>query len=319
MNTPAPKAEPTAWLDEMMRTSAGLWPGAAEGLQAWQQGIAQMTSLWVGALNPVAGDDRRFAADAWRQDPRFAPLLQGYQQFAALTRNAVAAAPLDERSKAQWGFALRQVVDALSPANSLATNPEAMQTALGQRRCQLGRRRAAVHGHLAQGRISMTDNQAFELGRDLATTPGSVVFENPLMQLIQYAPTTPEVHKRPLVIIPPCINKFYILDLQPRTRWWPMRWRRVTPCSWFQAPPLDRPAGSRRRQLARCGAAGRRQLLAGVERVAGVTCRRAGGSTAAAGQHRVCCHRARPGALRQGEGGLNACHRDPVFNPRRNA
>ncbi len=215
MNTLSSKTQPSTWLDELMRSPGALWPGTASALQAWQQGLAQMTPLWTGALNPATDGDRRFAADAWRQDPRFAPLLQGYQQFAALTRNALDAAPLDERSKAQWGFALRQVVDALSPANCLATNPEAMQTALTSGGASLVEGARLFLADMAQGRISMTDNQAFEVGRDLATTPGSVVFENPLMQLIQYAPTTPQVHERPLVIVPPCINKFYILDLQP--------------------------------------------------------------------------------------------------------
>ncbi len=220
MDTPAPKTDPSAWLDELVRTSGASWPGAASSVQAWQQGVAQVTAFWTGAFKlpgaaTAADSDRRFAADAWRQDPRFAPLLQGYQQFAALTRQALAAAPLDDRSKAQWGFALRQVVDAMSPANCLATNPEAMQTALDSGGASLVEGARLFLADLAQGRISMTDNTAFEVGRDLATTPGSVVFENPLMQLIQYTPSTAKVHKRPLVIVPPCINKFYILDLQP--------------------------------------------------------------------------------------------------------
>jgi len=145
----------------------------------------------------------------------FEQLTRGHQQFAALMRGAVDAAPLDERSKAQWGFALRQVVDAMSPKNGLATNPEVLQRALESGGASLVEGARLFLGDLAKGRISMSDDQAFEVGRNLATTPGSVVFENELMQLIQYAPSTAQVHKRPLVIVPPCINKFYILDLQP--------------------------------------------------------------------------------------------------------
>ena len=103
----------------------------------------------------------------------------------------------------------------MSPANCLATNPEAMQTALDSGGASLVEGARLFLADLAKGRISMSDDQAFEVGRNLATTPGSVVFENELMQLIQYTPSTAKVHKRPLVIVPPCINKFYILDLQP--------------------------------------------------------------------------------------------------------
>jgi len=215
MNTPTPKVDANAWLDALMQTPGNVWPGAASAVEAWQQGLAQMTAFWTDAMQPTTDGDRRFAADAWRQDPRFAPLLQGYQQFSALTQKALAAAPLDERSKAQWGFALRQVVDAMSPANCLASNPEAMQTALDSGGASLLEGARLFLADLAKGRISMSDDQAFEVGRNLATTPGSVVYENTLMQLIQYTPTTAKVHKRPLVIVPPCINKFYILDLQP--------------------------------------------------------------------------------------------------------
>ncbi|WP_284615129.1 PHA/PHB synthase family protein [Aquabacterium humicola] len=174
-------------------------------------------SLWTSALNPAAHapTDRRFAADAWQKDPRFAPLAQGYLQLSSWMNQALAAAPLDERSKAQWAFAMRQVVDAMSPANALATNPEALQTALDSSGASLVEGARLFLADMSRGRIAMSDDQAFEVGRNLATTPGSVVFENALMQLIQYAPATAQVHERPLLIVPPCINKFYILDLQP--------------------------------------------------------------------------------------------------------
>jgi polyhydroxyalkanoate synthase len=145
----------------------------------------------------------------------FEQLALGHQQFATFMRRSVDAAPLDERSKAQWGFALRQVVDAMNPKNVLATNPEAWQLAAQSGGASLLEGARLFLADVAKGRISMSDDQAFEVGRNLATTPGSVVFENELMQLIQYAPSTPKVHKLPLVIVPPCINKFYILDLQP--------------------------------------------------------------------------------------------------------
>ena len=130
-------------------------------------------------------------------------------------RKAVEIAPLDERSKAQWGFALGQVMDALSPANMLATNPEAIQLALESGGASLVEGMRLFTEDLARGRIAMTDESAFEVGRNVGTTPGTVVLQNELMQLIQYTPTTTRVYKRPLVIVPPCINKYYILDLQP--------------------------------------------------------------------------------------------------------
>jgi polyhydroxyalkanoate synthase len=145
----------------------------------------------------------------------FEQLALGHQQLATLVRGALDATPLEARGKARWDFTLRQVLDAMSPKNCLATNPEALQLAMQSGGASLVDGARLFLADVAKGRISMSDDQAFEVGRDLATTPGSVVFENELMQLIQYAPTTPKVHKHPLVIVPPCINKFYILDLQP--------------------------------------------------------------------------------------------------------
>ena len=138
------------------------------------------------------------------------------QTLSALaTSTLLDAAPADAQTKAQWQFAFKQVQDALSPANYLATNPEALQLALDTGGASLVEGMRLFLQDVAKGRISMTDDQAFEVGRNVATTPGSVVFENELMQLIQYAPTTPKVFARPLLIVPPCINKYYILDLQP--------------------------------------------------------------------------------------------------------
>jgi polyhydroxyalkanoate synthase len=210
MDKPSPQNDAGAWIDELLRAQGALWSDPTAAMQAWQQGVARMTALWTEA--PA---DRRFSADAWQKDPRFTALSKSYLQFGKLMEQALAAAPLDERSKAQTAFALRQVVDAVSPGNCLATNPEALQTALDSGGASLVEGARLFMADLARGRISMSDEQAFEVGRNLATSPGSVVFENALMQLIQYAPTTAKVHKRPLVIVPPCINKFYILDLQP--------------------------------------------------------------------------------------------------------
>jgi polyhydroxyalkanoate synthase subunit PhaC len=184
-----------------------------------QQGMLRTLVTPVPSLFQAANDapiaDRRFAADAWRSDARFDLMARNYLSCAKALCESIDASPADARSKAQWQFALRQVLDALSPANCLATNPEAMELAVQTNGASLAEGMRLFLQDVAKGRISMTDDQAFEVGRNVATTPGSVVFENELMQLIQYTPTTAKVRKRPLVIVPPCINKFYILDLQP--------------------------------------------------------------------------------------------------------
>jgi polyhydroxyalkanoate synthase len=222
-----------------------LWPAAdvAETSKAveaaaapWTQAVAQLTSgqlddmqqfaaLWSALLPHVAAAeggvgtepiaDERFAGEAWTTDARYAAVARAYLAQTELMRKALDAAPLDERGKAQWGFLLRQVADALSPANMLAANPEALRLAAETGGASLLQGLQLFLKDLAQGRITMTDESAFEVGGNLAITPGGVIYQNDLMQLIQYRPTTAAVHERPLVIVPPCINKYYILDLQP--------------------------------------------------------------------------------------------------------
>jgi polyhydroxyalkanoate synthase len=195
------------------------WMQAANAFTQWQQqALQQMTMMRTAAVPAGAATpavDRRFAADPWCQDPRFDGIARAYLSQSELLRQTLDTAPLDERSKAQWGFVLRQVVDALSPANCLATNPEALQAALDSGGASLVEGTRLFMEDFAKGRVSMTDDTAFEVGRNVATSPGSVVFENDLIQLIQYTPSTAHVHERPLLVVPPCINKFYILDLQP--------------------------------------------------------------------------------------------------------
>ncbi|HLY64625.1 MAG TPA: alpha/beta fold hydrolase, partial [Chloroflexota bacterium] len=207
---------------ETLAAAATSWTKAVADFTTWQLGtLQQMATAWTEAL-PGAGaaaepvKDKRFAGEAWSKDPRFDALARTYLAQTEQMRKALEATPLDERSKAQWGFALRQLTDALSPANMLVTNPEALQLALETGGASLAEGLRLFTEDLARGRIAMTDETAFEVGRNVGTTPGSVVYQNELMQLIQYRPTTDTVHRRPLVIVPPSINKYYILDLQPQ-------------------------------------------------------------------------------------------------------
>jgi len=178
-------------------------------------GIPAMPPFPGSGLTAGANDDRRFAGDAWRADPRFDAFKNGYLAYSEFLKTSVESAPVDDKMREQLRFALRQYIDAMSPANFLASNPEAIQLALETGGQSLVDGTNLFFKDLKKGRVSMTDETAFEVGTNVAVTKGSVVYENELIQLIQYAPATGKVYERPLVIIPPCINKFYILDLTP--------------------------------------------------------------------------------------------------------
>jgi poly[(R)-3-hydroxyalkanoate] polymerase subunit PhaC len=177
----------------------------------WQALAAGMREAGVRA----APGDRRFAAREWRDDPYYYYLQQSYLLAAEYLEKLVEAAALEGQAKERLRFTVRQWVDAMSPANFAATNPEVLRLAQTTGGESLTRGLAQLVADAGRGRIAQTDESAFEVGRNLAVTPGSVVLENDLLQLIQYAPAGAEVGKRPLVMIPPCINKYYILDLQP--------------------------------------------------------------------------------------------------------
>jgi polyhydroxyalkanoate synthase len=159
--------------------------------------------------------DRRFTAKEWRENAYYDYLRQSYFLVSRYLEQLVDAAPMDETSRDRARFAVRQWVDAMCPANFAATNPAALAEAIATHGESMTRGLANLLGDAQKRRISQTDENAFEVGRNLAVTPGEVVFENELIQLIQYRPATKQVAARPLVMVPPCINKFYILDLQP--------------------------------------------------------------------------------------------------------
>ena len=178
-------------------------------------------SLWShlmtpseGATIPVTQSDSRFEAPEWRL-PFFRYVQQAYLLNARFLHEIGDLADLEPRAKRRLQFQLRQMADAMSPNNYAATNPEIIKLAAETGGESLAQGIKLLAGDVARGRISMTDEQAFEVGRNLAITPGSVVFENEVMQLIQYAAATAQVYEYPLLIVPPFINKYYILDLQP--------------------------------------------------------------------------------------------------------
>ena len=195
-------ADPSEWAN----AGAKAW---AQGLDAWSSMLSQMEA---------AGhrEDRRFAAPEWSENPLFASMKQGYLAWSQQMLGTVDSIEgLDDEAREKLRFATKEMVDAMSPANFALTNPEVLARAQETGGDSLAKGMSNFLADLAAGQVTQSPEGAFELGRNLATTPGKVVFETDLYQLIHYAPTTPEVFRTPLVIFPPWINRFYILDLTP--------------------------------------------------------------------------------------------------------
>lgn len=181
--------------------------------------LKQATELWNQTLQrdvqPAAPSDRRFAAQDWASNPASAYTAQMYLLNARTLMQMAEAVEGDAKTKQRIRFAVQQWVDAAAPSNYLALNPEAQRKALETKGESIGQGLRHLWNDIQQGHLSQTDESVFEVGRNVATTEGAVVFENELFQLIEYKPLTPKVHERPMLFVPPCINKYYILDLQP--------------------------------------------------------------------------------------------------------
>lgn len=196
-------------------------------LQLQREHMEQHARLWSSMAQRKAGDeaepivaapsgDRRFSSSEWASSPIFDYLRQAYWINARFLSSVSEALPVTDRvAKNRIQFLTRQYIDAMAPSNFAATNPDVVQKALETKGESLTKGLLNLIADTEKGRISMTDDSAFEVGRNLATTEGAVIFENEVMQLLQYAPLTEKVCSRPLLIVPPCINKYYILDLQP--------------------------------------------------------------------------------------------------------
>ena len=187
--------------------------------QFWWPAIDFWRGFFTGKPTEGAGapgrdrGDRRFKDDAWNHSPFYELLKQSYLLGSKQLTELVDQAQVDDKSKLQLRFYARQFIDAMSPSNFPATNPEVIRSAIQTRAKSLADGMQNLIEDLHKGRITRVDESAFEIGRNLASTPGTVVFENELIQLIQYTPQTAEVEKTPLLIVPPCINKYYLLDL----------------------------------------------------------------------------------------------------------
>ena len=199
------------------------WPFAAAA-ELQQPYWTPVLDFWRGFFTdkPAPGEeasaraprgDRRFKDDAWSHSPFYDLLKQSYLSNSKQLSEFVDQAQVDDRSKLQLRFYARQFIDAMSPSNFPATNPEVIRTAIQTRSASLTTGMQNLIEDIQKGRITRVDESAFEVGRNLAVTPGEVVFQNELIQLIQYTPQTAEVEKTPLLIVPPCINKYYLLDL----------------------------------------------------------------------------------------------------------
>jgi polyhydroxyalkanoate synthase subunit PhaC len=254
MKTPAPAALPSpadmaasaqaigSQLGEVWKTLSGLslpMPVMAEVQGSY---LKQATELWNQTLqhNETAAPakDRRFAAPAWVANPAATYTAQMYLLNARTLMQMADSLEGDAKTKQRIRFSVQQWLDASSPNNFLALNPDAQRKALDTQGESISQGMKNLWHDVQQGHVSQTDESVFEVGRNVATSAGSIVFENELFQLIEYKPLTAKVFERPMLFVPPCINKYYILDLQPENsliRYTVEQGHRVFVVSWRNA------------------------------------------------------------------------------------
>lgn len=221
---PLPTEFGNAALAVLAPTTAWIDPAAAA--EVTERFNHRLEALWQRLLTgdsapaPAPGAaaearDHRFAAKEWREQPYFAWLKDSYLLYAQYVRELAQLAQGDASARKRLRFLAQQYVEAMAPTNFLATNPEALKLALESGGASVAQGLSNLLSDAQRGSIAMTDASAFAVGENLALARGSVVFRNHLIELIQYAATTAETYQRPLLIVPPCINKYYILDLRP--------------------------------------------------------------------------------------------------------
>jgi polyhydroxyalkanoate synthase len=209
-----PIVQSPAWsaeINKLMSVQSDFW---SDGFKMWQAFLSTPGNGAPAASPP--DNDRRFSAAAWRSNPFFDLLRQSYQILSDhILKSVDALEGIDPKQRQQIRFATRAFVDALSPSNFAFTNPQVIERTIATRGENLLLGLQRMLADMRKGQLTHADAAAFELGRNIAATPGKVIRETPLYQLIQYTPTTEEVDAIPLLIFPPWINRFYILDLNP--------------------------------------------------------------------------------------------------------
>ncbi|MDD2919052.1 class I poly(R)-hydroxyalkanoic acid synthase [Rhodoferax sp.] len=188
-----------------------------EKLQALQhQYMREAGDLWADSVQgKLTVTDRRFADAAWAENPMAIFTAASYLLNAKTLTQLADAVETDAKTRARIHFAVEQINAATAPSNFMALNAEAQQKAIESQGQSIAKGIQNLLHDIQQGHVSMTDESIFEVGKNVATTEGAVVFENELIQLIEYKPLTDKVYEKPFLLVPPSINKFYILDLQP--------------------------------------------------------------------------------------------------------
>ena len=222
------RALQTLWLRELSDPSKAIESAAdfnakvwSSTFEVWQESMARMWGLPAKEEKEegrgTAGADKRFSAPEWEANPYYQTLKESYLLASEYLLNAADAKDGEEdEEQKRLKFYLRQFVDAMAPANFLLTNPAALKRIAETGGTSLAEGTRNLLNDLREGRLSMTDANAFQPGENLAITPGKVVYRNELIELIQYEPTVEKVHETPILFFPPWINKYYILDLQPK-------------------------------------------------------------------------------------------------------
>ena len=215
--TPKWGAFPPAFFGSAPDSAADAASMMSAGAEAWAKGL----EAWGKVLGLETGEaaerkDRRFAAPEWRQNPLYDQIRQTYLALSDRMLGTVDEIEgIDDDTRARLRFATRNFVDAMSPSNFALTNPQVLKKTIETRGENLLTGLANMLKDIAAGQLTQTKPGAFEVGKNLATTPGKVIKEAPLYQLIQYAPATDQVLETPVIVFPPWINRFYILDLSP--------------------------------------------------------------------------------------------------------
>jgi len=220
----APVQAVGAAVGDIFKAMAGLNLPVQQLAQIQADYMKSATELWNQSLHALNGDapakpapiaDRRFGSGEWQAHPASAFTAQMYLLNARALMQMAEGVEGDAKTKARIRFAVQQWIDMASPSNYLALNPDALKKAADTQGESIATGMQHLLEDLKKGHVSQTDESVFEVGKNVATTAGHVVFENELFQLIEYTPLTAKVHERPMLFVPPCINKYYILDLQP--------------------------------------------------------------------------------------------------------